>query len=408
MDQEQKRFKKLSGAQFFAVMLLTFIIGSLSGFVGGISGLVALDNENFQKSFPIFKDLKLKERVEKTLRVFSEQRKVIETSETIDAIKKVKPSVVSIIVRSSTYDFFWGEELRSEKSGTGFFVTNDGLIATNKHVVLSDTDKQEIVIITDDGEKFEAEVKAIDPSASNDLAFIKIIDTKEKSFPILQFADSEDVQVGQKVIAIGNALGENDNTATQGIVSAMGKRIVAGGGNNFVEVLEGVLQVSAAINPGNSGGPLIDLDGNVIGINTAGSTNAELVNYAIPSNAVKPALDKFLKEGEIDRAYLGVYAETVTKSMKAYYDLSDVKGAMIVQPNRRTAGIVKDGPADRAGLKERDIILSIDGVEITPDRALSTVLLLIDPKKKVELRYLRDGEERKTEITLGSALEQLI
>ncbi len=406
MDSEQRRFKKLSSAQFFATILLTFVIGLVSGFLGGISGLVALNNEEFQNSFPILKDLKIKEKVEQTLKVFTEQRSVEETSTTINAIEKVKPSVVSIIVKSSKYDFFWGEQ-ESESAGTGFFVTNDGLIATNKHVVEnSKTDKKEIIVITDEGKSFKAEIVATDPSSSNDLAFIKINDAKNSTFPVVSFANSEDSKVGQKVIAIGNALGETENSATEGIISVLGKSIVATDGKNLTESLEGVIQVSAAINPGNSGGPLIDLDGKVIGMNTAGRTDADSMNYAIPSNIIKPILEYYLENNKIDRGYLGVFAKTITKSMQAYYELEKSEGAMIISDSSYSSVSVMPGsPADKAGLKAKDIILSIDNLEIIPERPLGTVLAIVGPNKKVKIKYSRNNEIFEKDIKLDSLLE---
>ena len=397
--------KKLSFAQMIGVFLFCFVLSSVAGFASGIVGIISIKNNKFQETFPILKDIKFKENIENVIEHYTEEkekRKVEETSGIIEAIEKAKPSVVSIVVKDAKYSFFWDTVIEDKKAGTGFFLTVDGLIATNKHVVKKDSasSKREITVITDLGDSFDAEVVAEDPV--NDLAFLKITDSRGKSFPILNFADSSDLVVGQRVIAIGNALGENDNTATSGIISAIGKYIsLQDSFGNFVE-FEGMIQIDAALNPGNSGGPLVDLDGNVVGINTAGMKEAELINYAIPSNAIEPALKSYLKFGEIRRPYLGVRARTITKSLKAFFEIDEIKGALIIPEEEiGTKSVAPNSPAEKAGLKSGDIILSIGGKEINPTNTLGSILSNFDPGEKVKIAYKRDGKILETEAELG-------
>src|SRR3990167_6977380 len=201
-----------------------------------------------------------------------------ESSKVSDTADHVSPAVVSISSTRNAVDFF-GRQFQQEGGGTGFIITSDGLIVTNKHVVSDEN--ATYTVFTSDGKEFEAKILAHDPL--NDLAVVKIEAT---GLPVVELGDSDQIKVGQFVVAIGNALGEFSNTVTLGVISAKDRQITAGGGG-IAESLSGLLQTDAAINPGNSGGPLVNLAGQVVGINTAIAGNAESIGFAIPINVVK-------------------------------------------------------------------------------------------------------------------------
>jgi serine protease Do len=317
---------------------------------------------------------------------------VQEQSATIDVVKKVSPSVVSITAIQSRLDFF-GNIQKAQSAGTGFIVTKEGLILTNKHVV-SDANAT-YSVFTSDGKEYKAEVKAQDPSF--DLAFLKI---DAKDLTPVELGDSDAVLVGQKVIAIGNALGQYQNTVTTGVVSAVGRAIEAGDGTGESETLENLIQTDAAINSGNSGGPLLNIDGQVIGINTAVAQSAQGIGFAIPINLAKTAIDSVVAEGKVIRPYLGIRYINVTKEFAARNNLSVDYGALIYASGTDLA-ILPGSPAAKAGLKENDIITKIGEVKLEKGRSIPGVLSAYKVGDKVVIWFIRDGKEAKTEATLA-------
>jgi len=287
-------------------------------------------------------------------------------------------------------------------SGTGFLISADGLILTNKHVV-SDTEASYTVLVND-GNKYEAEVLARDPY--NDLALIKI---KASGLPTLTLADSDKIEIGQTVIAIGNALGEFKNTVSSGVVSGLSRNITASDSSSGTsERIDNVIQTDAAINPGNSGGPLLNLNGEVIGINTATVIQAQSIGFAIPVNKAKKDIEQIISFGKIVYAYLGVYYAIINEDLQLKYDLPVDYGAWV---GRDAAGaqtptaVIKNSAAEKAGLKQDDIILEFNSEKITTDNSLAKMIQKRNPGDEIILKVLRDKTEMTLEATLGEREE---
>jgi len=353
--------------------------------------------------------------------------KVEEQSAVVDAVDKVSPAVVSIIITkdlpvlernymdpfgggSGFFRDFFGSDLErffgtpqyeqkgTQKQqvggGTGFIVSPDGYIVTNKHVV-SDP-KADYTVLMNDESKHKAEVLARD--TMTDLAVLKI---EGSDLPAVELGDSSQLQVGQKAIAIGNALGEFRNTVTTGVVSGLSRSIVAGGAQLGTEKLMGVIQTDAAINQGNSGGPLVNIAGQVIGINTAMAQGAENIGFAIPINEVKDTINDVREHGRIVRPWLGVRYMMLNKSIAQANNLSVDHGALITRGRERgQLAVIPGSPADKAGLEENDIILQADGTELTQEKTLAYVIGQHDPGDKISLKVLDRGEEKTVEVEL--------
>jgi len=216
------------------------------------------------------------------------------------------------------------------------------------------------------------------------------------------FGDSKDLKIGQTVIAIGNALAEFANSATKGIVSAVGREIVASDGNGRGENLSGLIQTDAAINPGNSGGPLVNLAGEVVGINTAIASGANGIGFAIPIDDVKPVLESVKTHGKIVRPILGVMFTMLTPEMAKELELEVEEGA-ILKGDGQNFAVLPGKPAEKAGLQEKDIITEVNGVKITLDNPLQKEIMKYSPGEKVKITYLRKGQEKTVEVTLEEA-----
>lgn len=337
---------------------------------------------------------------------------VEEDSATVDVVEKASPAVVSIIVTKdysrvfqnspfSPFDeFFFGlptqqpEGKQEVGGGTGFIVSADGLIVTNKHVV--DDAEAEYTVVLNDGKRYDASVLAKDPT--NDVAIVKIEAT---GLPIVTLGDSDKVQSGQSVLAIGNALGQYRNTVTKGIISGKSRTITASDSAGQSETLEDVFQTDAAINPGNSGGPLLDLAGSVIAINTAVSRDGQLIGFAIPINVVKRDLDSVKASGKIVRPYLGVRYLVITKSLAEKNKLP-VQAGVLVQRGETVeeVAVIPGSPADKAGIVENDIITKINDEAINTDRSLIGLLSEFNPGDVVTLEVYSKGEKRDVKVTL--------
>ena len=317
---------------------------------------------------------------------------------------EVGQSVVSINVTSRGEGFF-GSSRDQESAGTGVIVSDDGLILTNRHVVPDGTTSVSIVL-SDGTELDGVEVlDRTDDDDSLDVAFLKVNDTKGKTLQAAKIGDSSKMRVGDSVVAIGNALGYFQNTVTTGIVSGYGRSIQASGSTGGeTESLEGLFQTDAAINQGNSGGPLVNVAGEVIGINTAvASGEAQNIGFAIPINNIKGLIDGVKETGKIQRPFLGVVYVPVTADLQGEYNLKVADGAYV--PMAREYGdntIVADGPAAKAGVKEGDVITKIDGKIIDDSTSLAALLAKYKPGDNVELTVDRDGTEQKIRVTLGT------
>lgn len=318
-----------------------------------------------------------------------------EETSVANIVSKVTPAVVSIIseTRSSGMSSFFGNST-SQSAGTGMIVSEDGYILTNKHVIEGATKVQ---VVTDAGDTYN-DVEIVGQDPLNDVAYLKIKDVS--GLPTISLGDSKSIAVGQPVLAIGNALGAYQNSVTQGIISGTGRSVKASdsSGNN-AETLTDMLQTDAAINPGNSGGPLVNAAGDVIGINTAVSTSANGLGFAIPISATKGMLRRIMEDGKDERAYLGLVYVTVTAEVAKEAKLSVSHGAYIYNSGRGDA-IAEGGPADKAGLKAGDVITKVGNIEVGRAGSISTLVGEYKVGDTVQLTYIRDGEEKTTEVTL--------
>lgn len=338
----------------------------------------------------------------------------------IDAAKSVSPSVVSIVISKNVpiYEQQFinpfgdigggfniqipqyvqkGSKLQEVGAGSGFIVSEDGLVLTNKHVVIDDS--AEYTVFTSDGQKYKAKVLALDPV--QDLAVIKI-EAPEKKFKPAILGDSSSIQIGQGVIAIGNALGEFSNTVSVGVVSGLQRTISASSHTgDFSEILEGIIQTDAAINSGNSGGPLVNLKGEVIGINTANAQGAQSIGFALPINLAKKDIQQVVKNNKIIYPFLGVRYILIDEIVKEEQKLSVDYGALISKGPNGEAAVEKGSGAEKAGIKENDIILEINGEKINVKNSMSTLIQKYNAGDKIKLHILRDGKEMNVDVTLG-------
>jgi len=356
-----------------------------------------------------------------------------EESLIIDVVEKANPAVVSVIITKDVpifeqyyqefdpfgddffNDFFGnngfrfqipqqkqnGTEKREVGGGSGFFISSDGYIVTNKHVV--EDDKAEYTVLTNDGKKYDAEILAKDSAL--DVAILKV---KGNDFPYLSFGDSDRLKLGQTVIAIGNALAEFRNSVSVGVVSGLSRSVTAGDLFGRSERLEGVIQTDAAINPGNSGGPLLDIKGNVVGVNVAVSRGAENIGFALTSNAVKSIADSVKEHGEIVRPYLGVRYVQITESLKKKNNLTVDYGVLVSRgETAEDLAVIPGSPADKAGIVENDIILEVDGVKLEQGKSLASIIRQKQIGSAVKLKILHKGSEKTVEVKLEKAPKEL-
>ncbi len=340
----------------------------------------------------------------------NQQISLSEDSAIIDTVKKASPAVVSIVVSQDLSkipgyglnpffddpfnNFNSSPNIQEVGAGSGFLISSDGLIVTNKHVV--NNMQASYTVLTSDGQKYDAKVLSRDPI--NDLAIVKI-DIKAAHF--LQLSDSNTLQVGQRVIAIGNSLGQYQNTVTSGIISGIGRKITAGGEGGS-EQLSNVIQTDTAINPGNSGGPLLDITGQVVGINTAIDQQGQLVGFAIPSNEISKAIASFDKNGKITRAFLGIHYFIISPEVAEQQKLPRTYGALVVRGNTMAdLAVVPGSPADKAGIVENEIILSVNGEKVDQDHSLVEILSKFSPGDSVTLHVYSKGGEKDVKVTLG-------
>jgi len=281
------------------------------------------------------------------------------------------------------FDRFFGNEMPREHKerslGSGFLVDKDGYIVTNNHVV---ENADEIKVRLKNGTDFNARIIGRDPKT--DLALIKI--EHDQNLPFLSIGDSEKLKVGQWVVAIGSPFGL-EQTVTAGIVSAKGRVIGSGPYDDFI-------QTDASINPGNSGGPLLNMDGEVVGINTAIISGGQGIGFAIPANLAKGIISQLKKTGEVTRGFLGVSIQNISEELAEYYGIKGGKGVIVAE-------VVPGAPADKAGLKVKDIILEVNGEKIEDNRRLSAMVAEIEVGKVVEIKVLRNGDTKTVNVEIG-------
>lgn len=371
-------------------LTLLILISTSAGFLGGWAGSNSRQNGILSGETPE-----------------SRQQIILNESQLIsDLAEQVGPSVVSVNVvsESTSRGFFsFGQRFRSESAGTGFIIREDGVVVTNRHVIPASTSKVSVTL--SDGTELE-DVEVIGRTAENDpldVAFLKINDAKDKDLKPIKLGDSSEVKVGDKVIAIGNALGQFQNTVTSGIISGYGRSVVAG--DSFSnETLQNLFQTDAAINQGNSGGPLVNIEGEVIGINTAiAGGGAENIGFAIPINDIKGLINSVLERGVLERPYLGVRYIPLTDDYAFQFDLETKRGAYIVPSEDGEPSVLPDSPAEKAGLEEGDVITKVNGEEIDESNSLTSLIGRHDVGESVELTIVRDGQEQTISVTLEAA-----
>lgn len=411
---------------FIAVLAVSIIFSSAFGaFFGFMAGTVG------QKIIPQ-KYLNLTDKLKNTKNASLDvikQQVVQEDSAVIDVVDKSTPSVVSIIISKdipkmrsffgSPFNFpdFFGDQFGSGGNdqgqgqngngngsgtqkqqiggGTGFFITSDGMIVTNKHVV-SDT-SAEYTVITNDGKEYSAKVLDRDPV--QDVAVMKI---DGSDFPVLNFGDSSQLKIGQTVVAIGNSLGEFSNTVSRGIISGLRRNLTAGSeAGGGTERLTNIIQTDAAINPGNSGGPLLDIEGNVIGVNVAMAADAQNIGFAIPSSQIQKVVDQVKTTGKISTPYLGVRYLPVDKTIQSQNNLPFDYGVLVARGATLTDfAVIPGSPADKAGIVENDIILEIDGTKISEKNSLGDLISQHNVGDAISLKIWHKGDTKEVQVTL--------
>ncbi len=362
------------------------------------------------------------------------QNFVSDETRTVQIVEKVSPAVVSIVITKDVpiveqyneqfnpFEQFFGPnplgdgglnfqipqyrqkgtEKKEVGGGSGFLVSKDGLIVTNKHVIVDDT--ASYTALTNDGKKHEVTVVAKDPVL--DVAILKMKDGD--NYPYLEFGDSDKLKAGQTVVAIGNALGEFRNSVSVGVISGLSRSIVAGDGRGATEQLEEVIQTDAGINPGNSGGPLLNLSGKVIGVNVAVASGSENIAFALPANSVKGVVESVKSFGEIVRPYIGVRYIQVNSIIKEKNNLSVDYGALVLRGEKpEDLAVIPGSPADKAGIVENDIILEIDKIKLDDEHSLASLVRKKKVGDTIKLKILHQGKEKFVDVKLEKAPNNL-
>jgi len=371
---------------FFVTIFVSLIVGA----IGGIGGIILLSSQGGELAKRIgLGDGGLTIPTVRTEKVILEESNAI-----IDSAKKVSSAVVSIQQKKTVQDIF-GQVYESSGAGTGFIITSDGLILTNKHVVTDQNADYSVVL--SDGSTYSAKVKSLDP-----LKDIAVLQIEARNLPVVEFGDSDSLEVGQWVVAVGNALGRYENTVTVGVISGRNRKIEASDANGAnAEAMDDLIQTDAAINPGNSGGPLVNLKGQVIGINTAIASNAQGIGFAIPINEAKTAVDSIKATGRIIRPYIGVRYVQLNKDLSTQNKLPVEYGALILRGKGLTdIAVIPGSPADKAGLVENDIILEINGEKISQDNSLLKLIQQYKVGDDIELKIYSKGAEKTIKIKL--------
>lgn len=308
-------------------------------------------------------------------------------------VSKVSGSVVSIVTNTTTQSY--SGPAQQEAAGTGIIVSKDGYVLTNKHVVAG---VNTVYVTLADGTTYD-KVQVVGTDPLNDVAYLKIPGVNNLTPATL--GDSSTVRIGQGVIAIGNSLGQYQNTVTSGIISGKDRPVTAGDSStSSTESLTDLLQTDAAINPGNSGGPLLNLSGQVIGINTAVVQSAQGIGFAIPINATKGTLRGVLAGKGVQRAYLGLRYIPLTPDVAKQYKLSVNAGAYVLGSSSQPA-VQVGGPADKSGIRDKDIITGINGLTVGPDGGVASLVGEYTPGESITVTLIRGGKTMAVKVTLG-------
>jgi len=397
-----KEGKPKSWKRILTIFLTIIIISAFFGFWAGVFSVnVFYDNlKGYLQKLSI--NLPESKVVSPYTPQTSQEEAVIET------VNETSPAVVSVIISKDlpVLEQYWqefgpfqipqyrqkGTEKQEIGGGTGFIISSEGIILTNKHV--AEDAEADYTVLTNDGKKFPAKILALDPV--QDLAIMKI---EGSNFPIVKLGNSDTLQIGQTVIAIGNALGEFRNTVSVGVISGLGRTITASGGGQ-VETLEDVIQTDAAINPGNSGGPLLNLKGEVIGVNAAMASGAENIGFTIPINKAKRAIEQVKSKGKITYPFLGVRYVLITDDIQQKNNLAVNYGAWVKKGDQGEVAVAAGSAAEKAGIKENDIILEFNNEKITLENSLAKIIQKYNPGDKITIKILRAGQEKTIELTL--------
>ncbi len=373
---------------FLGAVLLAIFSSIVGGILGATATLNFLDREDDGAPTPVN----------------------VEEVSFVEAWEASAPAVVSIVARkdlSEIYNPVFGlpnadeDGLTTVSSGSGFIISADGLVVTNRHVVLDES--AEYVVILDDGTELDGEV--LDRDDLNDIALLRIKSSEE--LPFLKFADSDAVRVGEPVLAIGNALGLYSTTTTAGIISATGRQISASVPGAAQESLIDLIQTDAAINPGNSGGPLVNLAGEVLGMNTAIDATAEGIGFAIPSKDISAVVSSYQEFGKIVRPFLGVRYIFVNEGVKERFSLEESYGAILLGDDEEgLPAVVKGSPADKAGLQAEDVILEVEGEKIGAEFTLTNALLGHQVGDTIKMKIWRDGKTLEVAVKLEERGEE--
>lgn len=379
MIKSMKSSKKTKYPMIIAIILVLYFFIQL-GLFRIFSGLVNKTNKSANFNFSDNKGVSS----------FSGQ---IDPKSIEGVANKVSQSVVSIVSKSQKGTKYFSSGFGSASAGTGIIVSENGYILTNKHVVEGSSD---ISVVTNDGNSYD-NVEIITTDPLSDIAILKI--SNAKGLKATELGDSKALNIGQQVIAIGNALGEYDGTVTSGIISGIGRTVNASSDDGATkETLTDMIQTDAAINSGNSGGPLVNAQSQVVGVNTAVASEAQGIGFAIPISSVKGIL-KSIAEGKTpNRAYLGANYISINPQVQKAYNLNVSKGALI--KNRNGKSVISGSPAQKAGLKDGDIITKIDDIEISKNISLGSLIGEKSAGDKVKITYLRDGKESTSVATL--------
>lgn len=433
--KKTKRFFKNKTLKIIFVSFLTVVVT-----VGILFSILWFNKEklfNFIASNYIFQPNLAREKpilIEKIEEIpavvaVKEEKKeeIVKEEETVvSAVKKAKPAVVSVVVNKEVprYEIKYeeekitnsdgdrvivknpikvpnGTEYKQVGTGSGFLISTGGMIVTNRHVVES-TEGVKFTVLLNNGNEYEAKVLARDPVL--DVAILKIEAT---NLPFLKLSNSDELQVGESVVAIGNAMGEFRNTVSVGVVSGLSRSLMASGSGGYKEFLYKVIQTDAAINPGNSGGPLLNLAGDVIGINVALAEGSSNIGFSLPIDSVKGVIEQVSKTGKITRPYVGVRYVVVDQSLKIKLELPVGYGVLVKKGSKDEEAVISGSPAAKAGILENDIILSVDGEIIN---AGNDFMSLIRSKKigdQVILKVLSNNVEKNISIKLEELPEAL-
>ena len=405
------KFLKGKKGNLFQILIVVILTSSVFGFLAGIvSGTYFyLEARTFLNNL----------NTRTTDNTTSQNNYLPQTSQeeaVIKVVDKASSAVVSIIISKEqpVYETYYepffdfmipqyrqkGVEKKQVGGGTGFIISKEGMVLTNKHVVLDE--EAEYTVLTLDNKEFQAEVLARDPF--QDIAILQIKQEesdseKTESFPKIKLGDSDKIEIGQTVIAIGYVLGKYQNTISVGVVSGLGRTITASGGG-FFETLEDVIQTDAAINKGNSGGPLLNLKGEVIGMNTAIDIEGQNIGFAVPINKAKRDVEQVKTLGKIVYPFLGIRYVLVNESIQKERALKVDYGALIIGEPGEPA-ILPNSAAEKVDLREGDIILKFNGEKITADNSLAKIIIEYNPGDEVSLKVLRGEEEKIIDVTLG-------